>query len=76
MALVQSAASLRAQIAAKQVEIRAMRSYAGDHNADLMLAQQQLAGWQAELGRVAGNAADSGPELMLSGTQMPEVQLM
>ncbi len=76
MALIQSAASLRAQIAAKQVEIRAMRSYAGDHNADLMLSEQQLAGWQAELGRVTGSSSGSGDGPMLSGNQVPDVELL
>ena len=76
MALIQSTASLRAQIAAKQVEIRTMRSYAGHRNADLLLAQQQLAGWQAELGRVTGKSSGGGDGLMLSGDQMPGVQLL
>lgn len=75
-ALIQSAASLRAQIAAKQVEIGAMRSYAGDKNADLMMAQQQLAGWQAQLARLTESRQRGGDDLLLSGDQMPDVELL
>lgn len=76
MALIQSAASLRAQIAAKQVEIHAMQSYAGKNNPDLLLARQELAGWQAQLSRLTKNHLDSGDDLMLSKSQMPAVQLL
>lgn len=75
MALIQSAASLRAQIAAKQVEIRAMHSYAGEKNAALLMAEQQLAGWQEQLARLTKNQP-GGNSLLLSGNQMPGVELL
>lgn len=75
MALIRSAAALRAQIAAKQVEIHAMRSYAGDRNADLLMAEQQLAGWQAQLAQLTKNRSGSD-DMLLSQNQMPGVELM
>ncbi len=50
------AADLRAQIAAKQVEINAMRSYATGDNPQLQIAEQQLAGLQAQEAKLASDA--------------------
>ena len=55
-ALIESAAVLRAQIVAKQVQIEGMRSFATDDNPNLVLARQELAALQSqltELGRIA-----------------------
>lgn len=76
MALIQSAASLRAQIAAKQVEIHAMESYAGQSNPDLLLAKKELSGWQAQLARLTNDHPGNGDDLMLSKDQMPAVELL
>ncbi len=48
-AMIGSAAMLRAQIAAKQVEIQAMRQFAADGNPDLERAEQELTTLQAQL---------------------------
>jgi len=45
-AMIASAAMLRAQVAAKQVEIQAMRQFAADGNPDLERAQQELSAWK------------------------------
>jgi tyrosine-protein kinase Etk/Wzc len=70
-ALIESATSLRAQIAAKEVEIHAMRSFASDGNPDLQLAEQQLAGWQAQLSHLTGNRSGTEDDLLLSKGQVP-----
>lgn len=70
-ALIESAASLRAQIAAKEVEIHAMRSFASDQNPDLVVAEQQLAGWRAQLSRLTGNQSGTEDDLLLSKGQVP-----
>jgi tyrosine-protein kinase Etk/Wzc len=70
-ALIESAASLRAQIATKEVEIRSMRSFASDQNPDLLLAEQQLAGWQSQLSRLTGNQSGTEDDLLLSKGQVP-----
>jgi len=48
-ALIASAAMLRAQVAAKQVEIRAMRQFAAGENPDLARAEQELSGMESQL---------------------------
>jgi len=48
-AMIASAAVLRAQVAAKQVEIQAMRQFAADENPDLERARQELSGLEAQL---------------------------
>lgn len=72
-ALIETAASLRAQIAAKEVEIQAMRSFASDQNPDLQIAEQQLAGWRAQLSHLGGGQSGSGDDLLLSKGQVPGV---
>jgi uncharacterized protein involved in exopolysaccharide biosynthesis len=47
--MIASAAVLRGQLAAKQVEIRAMREFAAEQNPDLERAQQELAGLEGQL---------------------------
>jgi uncharacterized protein involved in exopolysaccharide biosynthesis len=48
-AMIASAAMLRAQVAAKEVEIRAMREFATSENPDLARAEQELAGMESQL---------------------------
>jgi tyrosine-protein kinase Etk/Wzc len=73
--LIESAASLRAQIASKEVEIKAMRSYASDGNPDLLMAEQQLAGWRAQLSRLTGIKGGNEDDLLLSKGQVPTAGL-
>jgi tyrosine-protein kinase Etk/Wzc len=54
-AMIAGAAVLRAQVDAKQVEIRAMREFAAGQNPDLERAEQELSGMEAQLGTM--NAA-------------------
>jgi tyrosine-protein kinase Etk/Wzc len=64
--LVESAAILRAQVVAKQVQIEGMRSFATEDNPNLILAKQELAALQAQLQHVAGSQSDSGSDINLS----------
>ena len=48
-AMIESAATLRAQLAAKQVEIQAMRQFAADGNPDLQRAEQESSSLSAQL---------------------------
>ncbi len=74
-ALIQSAAELRAQIAAKEVQIVSMRTFATSENAQLVQAQQELDGLRAQLAKLGGseNSADTG--LMMSKGRVPEAGL-
>jgi capsule polysaccharide export protein KpsE/RkpR len=48
-AMIAAAAILRAQVAAKQVEIQSMRQFAADENPDLERARQELSSLEAQL---------------------------
>jgi len=65
-ALIESAAVLRAQVVAKQVEIEGMRSFATDDNPNVVLAKQELAALQSQLQRVAGSQNYAGSDINLS----------
>ena len=65
-ALIESAAVLRAQVTAKEVQIEAMRSFAADDNPDLILAKQQLSALQKQLQQLAGSDRDPGSDIVLS----------
>lgn len=61
-ALIESVAQLRAQIAAKEVQIRAMQSFAAGENPDLAMAEQELQGLKAEeakMGATPSGASDA-----------------
>ena len=47
-AMIESLALLRAQVAAKEVEVQALRSYSTEHNPDVELAE---ANWLSPAGR-------------------------
>lgn len=64
--LIESAAGLRAQVVAKQVQIEGMRAFATDDNPSLILAKQQLAALQSQLERLAGSQRDPGSDINLS----------
>ena len=64
--LIESAAVLRAQVMAKQVQIEGMRAFATDDNPDLILAKQQLGALQSQLARVASSGSDTGSGINLS----------
>jgi tyrosine-protein kinase Etk/Wzc len=72
-ALIESAAYLRAQIAAKQVQIEAMRSYATDQNAGVAQAQQELAGMRAQMQKLTGSQDING--MILPKGQVSEAGL-
>jgi len=62
-ALIASAASLRAQIAAKEVQIQAMQTFASGGNAQLVEAQQELEGMRAQLAKLGG--AEDNPNALI-----------
>jgi tyrosine-protein kinase Etk/Wzc len=51
-AMIESVTSLRAGIAAQEVKVQAMRSFATTENPDLVLAEQELATMRAQLDRL------------------------
>jgi uncharacterized protein involved in exopolysaccharide biosynthesis len=73
-ALIESAAALRAQIAAKEVQIQAMQTYATGENAQLVEAQQELESMRAQLTKLGGSE-DTGDSLMVTKGKVPEAGL-
>jgi tyrosine-protein kinase Etk/Wzc len=59
-AMIESLALLRAQVAAKEVEVQALRSYSTEHNPELELAQGELASLRGEAGRLEQRNHSSG----------------
>ena len=74
-ALIESAAALRGQITAKEVQIQSMSTYSGAGNVDLIQAQQELAGLRAQLSKLGGSEADGGSEIMLPKGKLPQAGL-
>jgi len=66
-ALIESASVLRGQIAAKEVELQSMRSFATEDNPQVVIAQQQLDALKGQLAKIGGTGSGFGiPESKLS----------
>jgi tyrosine-protein kinase Etk/Wzc len=63
---ISAAAGLQAQIAAKEVQIMSLKSFATQDNPDLRRAQEELSGLRAQLAKVGGSS-DSGDVLLSMG---------
>jgi capsule polysaccharide export protein KpsE/RkpR len=74
-ALIESAASLRAQVAAKEVQIQGMRTYATGENSDVVQAQQELNSLQAQLAKLGGSEDSASGGLIVPKGQVPEASL-
>lgn len=59
-AMIEGLALLRAQLAAKEVEVEALRSYSTEHNPDLELAKGELSSLQGEATRLEQRNHASG----------------
>jgi uncharacterized protein involved in exopolysaccharide biosynthesis len=70
-ALISSAAGLRGEIAAKQVQIQVMRTYATSENADLEQAQEELSGLRIQLAKLGGSE-DTADSLIVPKGKVPE----
>jgi uncharacterized protein involved in exopolysaccharide biosynthesis len=67
--MIASAAVLRGQLAAKQIEIKAMREFAAQGNPDLQRAQQEAGGMEAQLAQMdAASDHKTGDLIVPKGT--------
>jgi len=71
-ALIESAAILRAQITAKQVQLQSMQAFVTPDNPQYIAVQQQLDALRAQLAKVAGSKTDAATDIGVSGTNIPE----
>lgn len=70
-ALIESAAALRAQITAKEVQIQGMQTYATGENAQLVQAEQELVGLRAQQAKLGGSS-DNPDGIIVPKGQMTE----
>jgi len=74
-ALIELAASLRAQITEREVQIQGMQMYATGENAQLVQAQRELESLRAQLAKLGGSEDSSGGELLVPKGRVPEAGL-
>jgi uncharacterized protein involved in exopolysaccharide biosynthesis len=74
-ALIEAAASLRAQIMGKEVQIQSMQTYASSGNAELMQAQQELESLRSQLAQLGGSGDVSGGEIIVPKGRVTEAGL-
>lgn len=72
-AIIASIAQLKATIAAKEVQIKAMRTFATTQNPDLLRAQEELHGLQAQLAKLEKNQPGKESDFMVPTGSLPEV---
>ncbi len=70
-AVIESVAHLRAQISAKEVELKVLKTYATSRNPDLQKIEEELTGMQEQLAKLESRGGGSPDALMPTG-RMPE----
>ena len=73
--LIESAAALRAQITAKEVEIQSMKTFATGQNAQVIQAQQELDSLRAQLAKLGGNETDPDSDMVMAKGKVTEAGL-
>ena len=74
-ALIESAVTLRAQIAAKEVQLQAMHTYATNENSGVVELEQEIDGLRAQLARLGGSEDISAAGLIVPKGKVPEAGL-
>jgi uncharacterized protein involved in exopolysaccharide biosynthesis len=74
-AIIEAVAALRGQIAAKEVELRAMRTFTTESNPDYVRVQQQLAGLRSELTKLERAQVSGAGDILLPTGKVPEAGL-
>ena len=72
---VSAAASLRAQISAREIQMTAMRSFATESNPDLLRVQSELAGLRTELAKMEKDSRLAKGDVLIPVGKAPEVSL-
>ena len=71
-ALLESAVAIRAQVAAKQVQLRSMRTYATEENPRLIQVKQEIAALELQLAELTGTSPESVDDPLVPKGDMPE----
>jgi uncharacterized protein involved in exopolysaccharide biosynthesis len=70
--LIESAAILRGQIVAKEVQLQAMRSYSTEDNPQMVTTGQELAALKAQLAKLSGTDENSTSDIIVPKGNIPE----
>jgi uncharacterized protein involved in exopolysaccharide biosynthesis len=73
--LIESAASLRAEVAARKVQIQGTRTYATDENSQVVQAHQELECLRAQLSKLGGSDDGTSGGLIVPRVQVPKAGL-
>jgi len=73
--LIEAVAQLRAQIAAKEVQVGAMRTFATSSNPDLMRTEQELVGLREQLRKTEKHGARAEGDIFVPTGRVPEAGL-
>lgn len=71
-AIIGNAAQLKGTIAAKEVQINAMRTYASPQNPELMRAQEELRSMQGQLSKLERSSSGRDGNFMVPTGRLPE----
>ena len=74
-ALIDSAATLRAQITAREVQIQGIQTYATGENAQLVQAQRELESLRAQLTRLGGSEDSASGGFIVPKGKVPEASI-
>jgi uncharacterized protein involved in exopolysaccharide biosynthesis len=74
--IIQGVADMRAQVALREVQIEAMRTYATKDNPELRVTEQELAGLRAQLAKMERNSgASTNGDIDLPTRKLPQAEL-
>ncbi|HLP97409.1 MAG TPA: GNVR domain-containing protein [Sideroxyarcus sp.] len=74
-AIIEALVDLRAQAAAKEVQIATLKSFATARNPDLIRARQELEGLKAQIGKFEHGGIAGNGDIMVATGKMPEAGL-
>jgi tyrosine-protein kinase Etk/Wzc len=72
-AIIEAVAQVRAQIAAKEVELASLRAFATPQNPQYARARQELAGLRTELSKLERSRHSGDPDIFVPMGKVPEV---
>lgn len=74
-ATIEQIGMMRAQIAAKEVQLQAMRSFATEQNPDYVVIQQEVAGLKTQLAKMENQQSDREGDPLVTTSKIPGVAM-